>query len=89
MNILDIDIDKINKDREIGLKCKDFNLLLKCAVDMAEAFTSSRLLAKEAAFFLGRLGDRDRFESVVYGPTLELPSSLREPRSFKIPQIRN
>ena len=51
---------------------------------MAEAFTSSRLLAKEAAFFLGRLGDRDRFESVVYGPTLELPSSLREPRSFKI-----
>lgn len=84
MNILDIDLDKINKDREIGLKCKDFNLLLKCAVDMAEAFTSSRLLAKEAAFFLGRLGDRDRFESVVYGPTLELPPSLREPRSFEM-----
>lgn len=84
MNILDIDLDKINKDRERGLKCKDFNLLLKCAVDMAEAFTSSKLLAEEAAFFLGRLGDRDRFESVVYGPWLKLPPSLHEPRSFKM-----
>ena len=50
MNILDIDLDKINKDREIGIKCKDFNLLLKCAVDMAEAFTYSRLLAEEAEY---------------------------------------
>lgn len=84
MNILDIDLDKINKDREIGIKCKDFNLLLKCAVDMAEAFTYSRLLAEEAAFFLGRIGDRTRFESVIYGPTLKLPPSLREPRSFQM-----
>lgn len=84
MSILDINLSKVYKDRERGLKNKDFNLLLNCAIEMAEAFTTSKQAAQEAAFFLGRIGDRARFESVVYGPTLKLPPSLREPRSFKM-----
>lgn len=81
-----MDLEQLFVERRIALENKDFGKLAKCAIIIAEKcddpLSHRRLEAQEAAFFLGRLNDRDKFIEIVYRPNYKLISSLQDIRSY-------
>lgn len=82
-----MELEELFKLRKEALKKGDFQTLCNCAVEMAKQFHGSsdprRHISQEAAFFLGRMNERSKFEKIVYDPYYSLPPSLREIRSFE------
>ena len=65
-----MELEELFKLRKEALKKGDFQTLCNCAVEMAKQFHGSsdprRHISQEAAFFLGRMNERSKFEKIVY-----------------------